>query len=205
MTHEITFNCAPEDGEYLLVYHHSRKSYPDIKMVVSRSINDWGLRVQTEEYLTSSYAGLRSPPEVTRGDISRSPVLSTAAPGRSMSTAPLKAQSEKIMDTDQKTPVTTPKVSSKTRTRTTSEAGSRTPMTFGTYGKGTPTATRSRTPVPRTSASSSIDSPAGRVATPNKRNEELMEEDELTAAQESALLDDKTDDPSISPASGTQV
>ena len=62
MTHEITFNCAPEDGEYLLVYHHSKKSYPDIKMVVNRSTNDWGRRVQTEEYLTSSYAGLRSPP-----------------------------------------------------------------------------------------------------------------------------------------------
>ena len=161
--------------------------------------------VNTKEYLRSNHAGLRSPPEVARGDVSRGPELTTTLPGKSARTAPLTATSEEGMDTDQNTPVTTPKVADRTRSRTTSEAGSRTPMTFGNYGKGTPTPARSRTLVPRKSASSSTDSPAGRMATPNSRSEELMEDDELTAAQENALLDDKTDDPSISPASGTQV
>ena len=51
----------------------------------------------------------------------------------------------------------------------------------------------------------STDSPAGRMATPNSREEELMEEDEMTTEQENKLLGDQTADPSISPASGTQV
>ena len=33
MTHEVSFNSAPEDRDYLLVYHHCRKSHPDIRMV----------------------------------------------------------------------------------------------------------------------------------------------------------------------------
>ena len=198
VTHEVTFNCTPEDGEYLLVYHHSRKSNPDIRMVVTRNSNAWGRIVDTDEYLKSNHAGLRSPPEVARGDVSRCPELTTTLPEKA-------TVSEEHMDTDQNTPVTTPKVTDKIRTRKTSEAGSRTPMTFGNYGRDTQTPARSRTPVPRKSTSSTTDSPAGRMATPNSQAEELMEEDELTAAQESALLDDKNDVPSTSPASGTQV
>ena len=204
ITHEVSFNSAPEDRDYLLVYHHCRKSHPDIRMVVTRNTNAWGMRVDTEEYLRSNHAGLRSPPEVTRGDVSRGPELTTTLPGRSTITAPLTATSEEGMDTDQRTPVTTPKVADITRTRTISEASNRTPRTFGNYSRETPSA-RARTPVPRTSPSSSTDSPAGRMATPNSREEELMEEDEMTTEQENKLLGDQTADPSISPASGTQV
>ena len=52
VTHEVTFNCAPEEGEYLLVYHHSRKSNPDIRMVVTRNSNAWGTIVNTKECRT---------------------------------------------------------------------------------------------------------------------------------------------------------
>ena len=94
--------------------HWSFYSNPDIRMVVSRNSNAWGTIVNTDEYLKSNHAGLRSPPEVARGDVDRGPEMTTILPEKA-------AVSEEQMDTDQNTPVTTPKLTDKIRTRKTSE------------------------------------------------------------------------------------